>query len=210
MHLLVFFFPLKAIASAKYDRPPSELPCIDAGVCTDFLDFLYNNKTFWLCDAPARPCCFRWRCGESAKCGHHFLSCHGLMQVCQSTGCLEFLYKGKKNNLLAFRCLLSPQSVSVLRNGKFWIKCCRSWIWQSCIVPEIIEKTIWQIFCVSCSKEILWGWHIPCEGKGLHFVLLLSLLKSLRLCSKLTCRNNWHCNREVRGTMRDNSLGFCG
>jgi len=29
------------------------------------------------------------------------------MQVCQSTGCLEFLYKGKKKNLLAFRCLLS-------------------------------------------------------------------------------------------------------
>ena len=65
MHLLVFFFPLKAVASAKYDRPPSELPWIDAGVCTDFLYFLYNNKTFWLCDAPARPSCFRWRCGEA-------------------------------------------------------------------------------------------------------------------------------------------------
>jgi len=46
MHLLVFFFALKAVASAKYDRLPSELPWIDAGVCTDFLDFLYNNKTF--------------------------------------------------------------------------------------------------------------------------------------------------------------------
>ena len=43
MHLLVFFFPLKAVASAKYDRPPYELPWIDAGVCTDFL---YNNKSF--------------------------------------------------------------------------------------------------------------------------------------------------------------------
>jgi len=46
MHLLVFFFALKAVASAKYDRLPSEMPWIDAGVCTDFLDFLYNNKTF--------------------------------------------------------------------------------------------------------------------------------------------------------------------
>jgi len=71
-------------------------------------------------------------------------------------------------------------------------------------------KTIWQIFRVSCSKEILQGWHIPCAGKGLNFVLLLSLLKSLRLCSKLTCRKNWHCNRKVRGTMRDISIGFCG
>jgi len=72
-----FFFPLKAVASAKYDKPPSELPWIDASVCTDCLDFLYNSKTFWLCDAPARPSCFRWRCNESTKCGHHLLSCHG-------------------------------------------------------------------------------------------------------------------------------------
>ena len=27
--------------------------------------------------------------------------------MCQSTSCLEFLYEGKKKNLLVFRCLLS-------------------------------------------------------------------------------------------------------
>ena len=44
MHLLVFFFSLRAIASAKYDRPPSELPWIDVGVCTDFLYFLRSEE----------------------------------------------------------------------------------------------------------------------------------------------------------------------
>jgi len=89
-------------------------------VCAQIFLISYIMIKHLDCDAPAQPSCFCWRRIGSAS-GHQ--SCQGLMQVCQSTDLLEFLHKGKKEDLLAFEFVVNIvlQSVWVLRNGKLYV-----------------------------------------------------------------------------------------